>query len=109
MGRLPGFTDAIFPTSPLPYLNLTATIGLVLFMFLTALEVDPRIVGRNATSSTLISFAGIALPFSLGAAVAVPLYHNFVDRDRITFGYFLLFSAVALSIPSFPVLCRILT
>jgi Kef-type K+ transport system membrane component KefB len=109
MGRIPGFTPAIFPPDSLPYLNLTATIGLVLYMFLTALEVDVRIVKRNAKSSTLVSLMGIALPFALGAAVAVPLYHNFVNTKLISFGYFILFSGVAFSITAFPVLCRILT
>jgi Kef-type K+ transport system membrane component KefB len=109
MGRIPGFTNAIFPTPSLPFLNLTATIGIVLYLFLTALEIDIRIVNRNAKSSTLISLAGMALPFGLGAAVAVPLYHRFVNQDLISFGYFILFSGVALSITAFPVLCRILT
>jgi len=109
MGRIPGFTNAIFPAASLPYLNLTATIGIVLYLFLTALEVDIRIVNRNAKSSTIISLAGIALPFSVGAAVAVPLYHKFVNKELISFGYFILFSGVAISITAFPVLCRILT
>ena len=109
MGRIPGFTNAIFPTASLPYLNLTATIGIVLYLFLTALEVDISIVNRNARSSTAISIVGIALPFGLGAAVAVPLYATFVNKELISFGHFILFSGVALSITAFPVLCRILT
>jgi len=109
MGRIPGFTNAIFPPPSIPYLNLTATIGIVLYLFLTALEVDINIVNRNARSSTVISLVGIALPFGLGSAVAVPLYHNFVNKELISFGYFILFSGVALSITAFPVLCRILT
>ncbi|SRR5258706_11730471 len=109
MGRIPGFTNAIFPIASLPYLNLTATIGIVLYLFLTALEVDISIVNRNARSSTAISVAGIALPFGLGAAVAVPLYNNFVNKELISFAHFILFSGVAISITAFPVLCRILT
>ena len=30
MGRIPNFSHAIFPKESLPFLNLTATIGLVL-------------------------------------------------------------------------------
>jgi Kef-type K+ transport system membrane component KefB len=108
MGRIPGFTNNIFPTVSLPYLNLTATIGLVLFLFLTALEVDVRIIKRNAKSSTMISLAGIALPFAMGAGIAVPIYHLFVDQT-VKFSYFILFTGVAMSITAFPVLCRILT
>ena len=44
----------------------------------------------------------------MGAALAVPLYHEFIDK-RQNFGYFILFTAVAIGITAFPVLCRILT
>lgn len=108
MGRIPHFSNTIFPATSLPYLNLTATVGLVLFLFLTALEVDVRIIKRNAKSSISISLAGILLPFGMGAGIAVPIYHNYVDQ-HVKFGYFLLFTGVAMSITAFPVLCRILT
>lgn len=108
MGRIPNFSSSLFPEVSLPYLSLTATVGLVLFLFLTALEVDPRIIKRNAKSSTLISLAGIAIPFAMGAGIAVPIYHNFVNQS-VNFSYFILFTGVAMSITAFPVLCRILT
>jgi Kef-type K+ transport system membrane component KefB len=44
----------------------------------------------------------------MGAGIAVPIYHNYVDQ-HIKFGYFLLFTGTAMSITAFPVLCRILT
>lgn len=108
MGHIPNFTSSVFPAASLPLLSLTATIGLVLFLFLTALEVDVRIVKKNAKNSLLVSIAGILIPFGLGVAIAVPLYHKYVDQS-INFGYFLLFVGVAISITAFPVLCRILT
>ncbi|KAG8833001.1 K(+)/H(+) antiporter [Serendipita sp. 399] len=108
MGRIPNFSNSVFPAASLPYLSLTATIGLVLFLFLTALEVDVRIIKRNAKASLFVSIAGIVLPFGLGAAVAVPIYNDYVDHSN-NFGYFLLFVGVAMSITAFPVLCRILT
>ncbi|KZT29364.1 cation/H+ exchanger [Neolentinus lepideus HHB14362 ss-1] len=108
MGRIPGFTAAIFPTVSIPMLDLTATIGLVLFLFLVGLEIDFRVVKRNAKASAAISVAGLVLPLGLGAALAVPLYHQFVD-DSVNYGYFILFTAVAIGITAFPVLCRILT
>lgn len=48
------------------------------------------------------------LPFGFGAALSVPLYHQFIPQD-IKFTYFMLFTGVAYSITAFPVLCRILT
>lgn len=43
-----------------------------------------------------------------GAALAVPLYHTFID-PTVKFTNFMLFTGVAYSITAFPVLCRILT
>lgn len=108
MGHIPGFTNRIFPTSSIPLLNLTANIGLVLFLFLIGLEVDVRLIRRNARSSLAVSVAGLVLPLGLGAALAVPIYHEFIDKS-VKFGQFILFVAVAIGITAFPVLCRILT
>ena len=108
LGHIPGFQNAIFPTSSLPNLNLTSTIGLVLFLFLVGLEIDTKIIKRNAFAAGTISFAGLVIPLGLGAAVGVAIYKEFADPN-INFGYFLLFVAVAVGITAFPVLCRILS
>lgn len=67
MGHIPHFTASLFPPESLPFLNLTATAGLVLFLFLVGLEIDVRVIKRNAKASTIISLAGLVLPFGLGA------------------------------------------
>lgn len=105
MGRIPGFTQHIFPDLSIPALTLTSTIGLVLFLFLIGLEVDIRLLKRNAKYSLTISAIGMILPFSMGVGLAVPLYRQFVS-DTINFGHFLLFVGVAVAITAFPVLCR---
>ncbi|KAJ7623138.1 Sodium/hydrogen exchanger family-domain-containing protein [Roridomyces roridus] len=107
-GRIPGFTEHIFPKDSIPFLSLVANIGLVLFLFLVGLEIDAAIIKRNAKLSAAVGLAGMILPFGLGAALTVPLYRNFVD-DSIRYAYFALFCCVAFSITAFPVLCRILT
>lgn len=109
MGRIPNFTQHIFPTASITYLNLVANLGLILFLFLIGLEVDVGVMKRNGKAAALVSVAGMVLPFALGAACAVPTYHNFVDSSRVSFGYFLLFVGVAMAITAFPVLCRILS
>lgn len=108
MGRIPGFTQAIFPPESIPLLALTSNIGITLFLFLVGLEVDVRLMKRNGKSAALISVLGLVFPLGLGAAIAVPLYHTFIP-DTVNFGYFILFVAVAVGITAFPVLCRILT
>ncbi|KAJ7180756.1 Sodium/hydrogen exchanger family-domain-containing protein [Mycena filopes] len=107
-GSIPGFTQRIFPADSKPYLSLVANIGLVLFLFLVGLEIDGAIIKRNARLSATVALAGMILPFGFGAALAVPLYHHFIDQS-VKFTHFMLFTGVAYSITAFPVLCRILT
>ncbi|KAN0063892.1 K(+)/H(+) antiporter [Thecaphora frezii] len=109
IGRIPGFTKHIFPAPSLPYLNLVSTIGLVLFLFIVGLEVDVRVIRRCAKESTAISVLGLILPFGLGAAVSVGIYNEFINKDSVSFGHFILFTGVAMAITAFPVLARILT
>lgn len=97
MGRIPHFQETIFPKASLPFLNLVATLGLIFFLFQVGLEVDLRIVKRDWKQSVSIAFAGMALPFGLGAAVSVGLYK--VQNDNsISFSSFVLFLGVAMAI-----------
>lgn len=107
-GRIPGFTDHIFPKDTIPFLSLVANIGLCLFLFLVGLEIDASVIRRNARLSMTVALAGMVIPFGLGAALSIPIYHHFIDAD-VKFTYFMLFTGVAYSITAFPVLCRILT
>ncbi|CAK9781840.1 putative potassium:hydrogen antiporter [Cutaneotrichosporon oleaginosum] len=109
MGRIPNFSNSIFPKPSIPYLNLVSTIGLILFLFVVGLEVDISVAKRNGRNSAIISFAGIALPFAISSAIAIPVYDEFVDHSKVSFGHFLLFICVSMAITAFPVLCRILT
>ncbi|KAK7470106.1 K(+)/H(+) antiporter [Stygiomarasmius scandens] len=108
MGRIHGFRNAIFPDDGMPLLNLTANIGLVLFLFIVGLEIDTRLIKKNVKASASISIAGLVVPLGLGAALGEGIYREFVNPD-VNHGYFLLFTAVAVGITAFPVLCRILT
>ncbi|WRT69239.1 uncharacterized protein IL334_006223 [Kwoniella shivajii] len=109
MGRIPHFTDHIFPKASVPFLNLVANVGLILFLFVIGVEVDINVMKKNGFACAAISVAGMVVPFGLGAAVAVPVYHTYVDTDNVSFGHFMLFIGVAMAITAFPVLCRILT
>ncbi|KAG6840786.1 hypothetical protein C0991_004326 [Blastosporella zonata] len=107
-GRIPGFKEHIFPTASIPYLSLTANIGLCLFLFLVGLEIDSSVIKKNARLSATVALAGMILPFGIGAGLSVALYKQFIS-ESIKFTYFMLFAGVAFSITAFPVLCRILT
>ena len=85
------FSAHIFPTNSLPYLSLVANIGLCLFLFLVGLEIDSSVIKRNARLSATVALAGMALPFGLGAALSIPLYHQFIP-DTVKFTDFMLFT-----------------
>jgi len=108
MGRIPNFTFRIFPKTSIPIFTLTANVGLVFFLFLIGLEIDIRVIRRNARAAFAISAVGLVIPLGMGALLALPLYNQFVD-ESVKKGYFILFVAVAIGITAFPVLCRILT
>jgi len=82
---------------------------LCLFLFLVGLEIDTAIIRRHARLSLTVAAAGITIPFGFGAALAIPLYHRFIDASQVSYPHFMLFTGVAYSITAFPVLCRILT
>lgn len=106
-GRIPHFREHIFPQASIPYLNLVANLGLVLFLFMVGLEIDGRIIKKCAVPALTISSAGLIIPFALGAAVSVGIYNNLIDQSRVTLGHFILFTGVAMAITALPVLARI--
>ncbi|KAI1592225.1 K + H + antiporter 1 [Pyrenophora tritici-repentis] len=112
MGRIPGFKDSIFPQASMTNLNLVANLGLTLFLFIIGLEVDLRFLLSNWKIALNVGIASMAVPFGLGAAIAVGLYNEFKDEPgmvQIDFSVYMLFIGVAMAITAFPVLCRILT
>ncbi|KAK0708332.1 Sodium/hydrogen exchanger family-domain-containing protein [Lasiosphaeris hirsuta] len=108
MMRIPGFKNTIFPAESMPVFNNVANLGLIIFLFLVALEVDVRMFTQNWKVAVSVGLAGMILPFGLGFAIAYGLFHQF-SPPNISFGVFGLFIGTALSITAFPVLCRILT
>ncbi|KAJ3356556.1 K(+)/H(+) antiporter [Allomyces javanicus] len=110
LGQIPGFTKALFPASSLGMFGLIANFGLVLYLFIVGLELDPRMVAINLRKSVAISVAGIVVPFGAGVAVSFALYETLMPKDtKVPFSSFFLFLGVAMSITAFPVLARILT
>ena len=111
-GRIPNFTNTIFPKASIPVLNNVANLGLILFLFIIGLEVDMRVFFGNWKAALSVATAGMTLPFAMGCAIAHGLYYEFSSEPgtvHVAYGTFLLFVGVAMAITAFPVLCRILT
>lgn len=106
LGRNKNYLQAIFPPKSLTVLDTLANLGLLFFLFLVGLELDPKSLKRTGKKALGIAAAGISVPFVLGIGT------SFVLRATIAKGVsgppFLVFMGVALSITAFPVLARIL-
>jgi Kef-type K+ transport system membrane component KefB len=98
----------VLPPAVAPYLGVIAQLGVILYMFLVGLELNPGVLRERAHTTVAISHASIVAPFVLGAALALVLYPRLSSSD-VSFTSFALFVGVAMSITAFPVLARILT
>lgn len=87
-------------------MDTIANLGLVFFLFLVGLELDPKALRRTGKTALSIALAGITLPFALGIGTSYVL-RDTISKDA-SHGPFLIFMGVALSITAFPVLARIL-
>jgi Kef-type K+ transport system membrane component KefB/nucleotide-binding universal stress UspA family protein len=98
---------AIFPAGSMPLLALMSQVGLLLFMFLIGLELDPKLLRGRAHVSVAISHSSIIAPSILGGVLGLYLYPR-LSSPEVPFASFILFMAVSMSITAFPVLARIL-
>jgi len=104
----PGVSAALFPPQSLGFLNALSQIGLVVFMFLVGLELNPQNLRGRTRAAVVTSNVGILVPFILGTLLALFLYPRLSDPS-VPFTHFALFTGIAMSITAFPVLARILT
>ncbi|MEP7238926.1 MAG: cation:proton antiporter [Ferruginibacter sp.] len=97
----------LFPAASLGTLNFLSHIGLILFMFIIGMELDLKMIMKQAYGAVIMSHAGIIIPFTLGMGIAYFIYTEFAPAG-ISFLSFALFMGITMSITAFPVLARIL-
>lgn len=98
----------ILPATVAPFLGIVAQLGIILYMFLVGLELNPDMLRGQVHATVATSHTSIVLPFVLGTTLALYLYPRLSTSD-IPFTNFALFLGVAMSITAFPVLARILS
>lgn len=104
----PDLANILFPPEAVPFLNVLSQVGLIFFMFLIGLELNPKYLHDQLEIAVLTSHVSIVVPFSLGALLALVLY-PLVSSADVSFTAFSLFLGSAMSITAFPVLARIIT
>ncbi len=105
----PGVQAALFSAEALLQLNTLSQLGLILFMFLVGVELNPDHLRGRLPLATRISLAGILLPLLLGTLLAGGLESfapDLLPGDRTLPG--MLFMGTAMAITAFPVLSRLL-
>jgi len=104
----PQLAITLFPPETVPFLNILSQVGLIFFMFLIGLELDPKYLSGNIQAAIITSNVSIIVPFSLAAVLSLFLY-PLVSSTSVSFTAFALFLGAAMSITAFPVLARIIT
>jgi Kef-type K+ transport system membrane component KefB len=108
LGRLvPGIGATLFGPQSLDALRALSQLGLLLFIFLVGLELQPQQLRQRRSVVLVLTLSSTLVPFVLGVGVGallVPL----VGSPQAQPSHVALFLGVALSITAFPVLARIL-
>ncbi len=106
----PSLQRQLFPPESVVLLNILSQIGIIFFLFLIGLELDPNLVRNRGKSTVVTALASIATPFVLGAGMTLTLYHTSLFEDPSGEKRFAaaMFLGAAMSVTAFPVLARIL-
>lgn len=103
----PAASGFLFPDASMPTLQLLSQIGVLLFMFVVGVELEPSYLRGKAHTAIVVSHVSIIVPFTLGVALSLALYTRYAPPG-VPFNAFALFCGIAMSITAFPVLARVL-
>jgi Kef-type K+ transport system membrane component KefB len=104
-----GVSHEVFPVKIIPYLNVTAQVALVLFLFAVGYELDLRVLRTSRRAVPVIAATAFIVPALLGIGIAFlfePAFRR-IGEPGAGKPEFLLFIGVAVSITAVPVLASI--
>lgn len=104
----PALEKSFFPATTQPFLYLLSEIGLIFYMFLVGLELNPQYLRQKLKVAILTSNVSIFFPFVLGIVLSFFVLYSLNQPNKTSFIPFALFIGAAMSITAFPVLARIL-
>jgi len=112
LGKIPGYTDYLFPLDTIQYVKTISSFGLQIYLFLVGMEIDLTGLQKFQSVTIVVAISSMILPFLGGIAIAVPIYRFMVDHsvEENNQSYFkiAIFIGTAMSITALPVLARIL-
>src|SRR5690349_8089737 len=76
----------LFPEENIKLLNILSEIGVIFFLFLVGLELDPKLVRNRGAATIVTASSSILLPFVMGTLLTVLLYRTtslFTDHGRL--------------------------
>ncbi|MEZ0263199.1 MAG: cation:proton antiporter [Phycisphaerae bacterium] len=103
-----GFT-ALFPAHSHAYVDILAQVGVVFFLFLVGLELDPRLVRARGRGGLSTGLASMLVPIALGVAFVLIFYKPLYELHSRSYRGAALFMGLAMAAASFPMMARILT
>lgn len=106
---LPDWQQRLFPRETLKTLYVGAQLGVGLYMFLVGVEFKTELFRSRVRSAASVSIAGMAMPFILGAGLAVWLIKvPGLFSPKASLLEAMLFLGAAIAITAFPMLARII-
>jgi Sodium/hydrogen exchanger family len=76
----PETSGFLFPSASMPILQLLSQIGVLLFMFVVGVELEPAYLRGKAHAAIAVSHFSIIIPFILGVALSLALYAPYALR-----------------------------
>lgn len=102
----PQLSEYLFPENSLSILQQLSQLGLIFFMFIIGMELDPQSIQNTAKKAVFISISSILIPFVSGLVLAFYLYNGYAPGE-VHFTSFALFMGTTMCITAFPILARI--